>query len=454
MRTSLRLFPTLALAACAVGGAGTPATPEPEVTAATPPPVRVPEDRPFAITANTRGDIVVEVTAGTPRGRRDTTGAFGRAIELQEVGAGDERTKACGREWRQSEARASGSVVPRRGEGAGVTELTVAVATSARRGFYREKGVLTCTQRVESPASASARARFRTAIALSAGEGVKDRLMIQVSGQPYSRLGITLADSTGAQLPLAPAPGGGAMAELPGAGAYQLSGTLTASAEPGRQANAESSRRATVRLHSLRDALTAAFQASPTPDLLVPFDVPLDARELSAGFSRSVLGEAQAWRPCPDKTACGGRGEELLVTGVRVRPASGGVHVVVGIQGRRGRADTVAYLGDFQGERDSLRLVSLALSGSSLDRRDLAAVGAVLLGRLGLARADAGTPLRISAAELVGRFPVPWGGACVGRGDGVFFRGLRPPTDPELFVAAYGMPIESAVACPAGAGRR
>ncbi len=453
MRALLPL-PLLALAACAAGGAAPASAPAPDVTAATPPPVRVPEDRPYALTVTTRGDVAGEVTAGPARGRRDTTGAFGAPVDLQEAGAGDERAKACGREWRQSEARASGAVTPRRATGPGVSEVTLAVAASARRGFYREKGVLTCTQRVESPAAASARARFRMAIALSAGEGVRDRLMIQVLGQPYSRLGITLADSAGRSLPLTPAPGGDAMAELPQSGAYVLSGSLSAAVQPERPAPAEGSRRATVRLHSLRDALAEAFGSPPTPDLLVPFDVPLDARELSLGLTRSVLGGAQAWRPCPDEAACGGRGEELLVTGVRALPAAGGVRVTYGMQGRRGRVDTVAFLGDFEGERDSLKLVSLALAGGSLDRRDLAAVSAVLRDRLAAARVGVGSALNVAAAPLVGRFPVPWGGACVARAEGAVFRGLRPPSDPELFLAAYGMPLEPAAACPPGTGRR
>jgi hypothetical protein len=447
-------LPLLALAACAAGGPAPAASPAPDVTAATPPPVRVPEDRPYALTVTTRGDVAVEVTAGTARGRRDTTGAFGAPVDLQEAGAGDERTKACGREWRQSEARASGTVTPRRATGPGVSEVTLSVSASARRGFYREKGVLTCTQRMESPAAANARARFRTAIALSAGEGVRDRLMVQVLGQPYSRLGITLADSAGRSLPLTPAPGGDAMAELPGSGSYVLSGSISTAAQPERQAAAEGTRRATVRLHSLRDALTSAFGSPPTPDLLVPFDVPLDAREISLALSQAVLGGAQAWRPCPDDTACGGRGEDLLVTGVRAVPAAGGVRVTYGMQGRRGRVDTVAFVGDFEGERDSLRLVSLALAGGSLDRRDLAAVSAILRDRLAAARVGVGSALNVAAAPLVGRFPVPWGGACVARAEGAVFRGLRPPSNPELFLAAYGMPVAPAAACPPGAGSR
>ena len=44
-------------------------------------------------------------------------------------------------------------------------------------------------------------------------------------------------------------------------------------------------------------------------------------------------------------------------------------------------------------------------------------------------------------------------GACIGRGEGAVFRGLRPPANPELFLAAYGLPVEPAVACPPGARR-
>ncbi len=453
MRPLPLLLPLLALTACASGG-GPASAPAPEVAAATPPPVRVPEDRPYALSVTTRGDVSVEVTAGTARGRRDTTGAFGAPVDLQQAGAGDERGKACGREWRQSEARASGGVAPRRGEGPGVSEVTVSVAASARRGFYREKGVLTCTQRVESPASANARARFRMAVAFTAEEGVRDRLMVQVSGQPYSRLGLTLSDSAGQALALAPAPGGDAMVELPRAGTYVLSGSLSVAAQPERPAPVEGSRRATVRLLSLRDALTAAFGSPPTAELLVPFDVPLDARELSLGFTRAVLGDAQAWRPCPDESVCGGRGEDILVTGVRATPAGGGVRLTYGMQGRRGRVDTVAFLAEFEGERDSLRPVSLALAGSSLDRRDLAAVSPVLRERLAGARVGVGPSLNAAAAPLVGRFPVAWGGACVPRAEGAQFRGLRPPANPELFLAAYGLPLEPAVPCPPGSGRR
>jgi hypothetical protein len=307
---------------------------------------------------------------------------------------------------------------------------------------------------VESPASANARARFRSAIAFSAGEGVRDRLMVQVTGQPFSRLGLTLTDSTGASLAFTPSPGGDAMVELPQAGSYLLTGSLTVAAQPERQPTAEASRRATVRLHSMRDALAAAFGSPPTPDLLVPFDVPLDAVELSAGLSQAVLGGAQAWRPCPDDAACDGRGEELLVTGVRAVPAGGGARVTYGLQGRRGRVDTVAFLGEFEAERDSLRLVSLVLAGGSLDRRDLAAASGVLRDRLAAARVGVGPALNAAAAPLVGKFPAPWGGACIGRGEGAVFRGLRPPANPELFLAAYGLPVEPAVACPPGARRQ
>jgi hypothetical protein len=209
-----------------------------------------------------------------------------------------------------------------------------------------------------------------------------------------------------------------------------------------------------VRLHSLRDALASAFGSPPTPDLLVPFDVPLDAREISLAMSQAVLGGAQAWRPCPDDAACGGRGGDILVTGVRAVPAAGGVRVTFGMQGRRGRVDTVAFLGDFEGERDSLRLVSLALAGGSLDRRDLPVVSGVLRDRLAAVRVGVGSALNVAAAPLVGRFPVPWGGACVARGEGAVFRGLRPPSNPELFLAAYGMPVEPAAACPPGTGNR
>src|SRR5690606_1334629 len=60
--------PLRALAACAAGGAAPASGPAPDVTAATPPPARVPEDRPYALTVTTRGDVAVEVTAGTARG--------------------------------------------------------------------------------------------------------------------------------------------------------------------------------------------------------------------------------------------------------------------------------------------------------------------------------------------------------------------------------------------------
>ncbi|MGH7584639.1 MAG: hypothetical protein ACREMH_00160 [Gemmatimonadales bacterium] len=424
----------LALAACASGG-GSPEAAEPAIAPVALPPVRVPEDRPFALTAAVRGDALLELAAGTVRGRRDTTAAFGAVLELADTRAGDERSKACGREWRGSEARASASVAPKKVEGTGVTEVTLAATARATAGFYREKGVLTCTQRKESPATASARARFRMAIALSAGEGVRDRVMLQINGQPFSRLNLTLADSAGRQLPLEAAPSGGATGELPGPGAYVLGGWLQST---------DGSRRATLRLLSLRDALTAAYGGPPTPGLLIPFDVSLDARELSASLTQAVTGGPEGWRPCPNR--CTGRGEDLLVTGARVAPAGGGVRVTLQFSGAR---DTVSYLADLEGQGDSLRFANITLAAGSIDRRNLTAANVTLQDRLAGARLGVGERLTAASREVEAKLPVAWGPACVVRGEGPpVYRGLRPPSDPELLTAAYGLGVAGPVACP------
>lgn len=433
----------LALAACASGG-GAPEAAEPVIAPVALPPVRVPEDRPFVLTAAVRGDVLLELAAGTARSRRDTTAAFGAVLELADTRAGDERSKACGREWRGSEARASASVAPKKVEGTGVTEVALAATARATAGFYREKGVLTCTQRKESPATASARARFRMAVALSAGEGVRDRVMLQINGQPFSRLNLTLADSAGTQLPLEAAPSGGVTGELPGPGTYVLGGWLQSTVQPTDGRPADGSRRATLRLLSLRDVLTAAYGGPPTPGLLIPFDVALDARELSASLTQAVAGGASGWRPCPNR--CAGRGEDLLVTGARVAPAGGGVRLTLQFSGAR---DTVSYLADLEGEGDSLRFANIALAGGSIDRRDLTAANVVLQDRLASARLGVGERLTAAARAVEAKLPVTWGPACVVRGQGrPVFRGLRPPSDPELLTAAYGLGVAGPVVCP------
>ena len=432
----------LALTACASGG-GSPESAEPEIAPVALPAVRVPEDRPFALTVAVRGDVLLDLAAGTTRSRRDSTASFGAALEMAETRAGDERGKACGREWRGSEARASASVAPRKGDGQGVTEVALAATVRATNGHYREKGVLTCTQRKESPANASARARFRMAIALSAGEGVQDRVMLQITGQPFSRLNLTLSDSAGTQLPLEAAPSGGVTGTLPGPGAYVLGGWLQSAVQPTGARPADGSRRATLRLLSLRDALTAAYGGPPTPDLLLPYDVSLDARELSASLTQAIAG-AEGWRPCPNR--CGERGEDLLVTGARVAPAGGGVRITYQFSGER---DTVSYLADLEGEGDSLRFASIALAGGSIDRRDLTAANVTLQDRLAAARIGVGERLAAATRDVEAKLPVAWGPACVVRGEGSpVFRGLRPPSDPELFTAAYGLAVAGPVACP------
>jgi hypothetical protein len=433
----------LALTACASGG-GSPEAAAPEIAPVALPAVRVPEDRPFALTATVRGDVLLELAAGTARSRRDSTAAFGAALELADTRAGDERTKACGREWKGSEARASGSVSPKKVEGTGVTEVALAATARATAGFYREKGVLTCTQRKESAATANSRARFRMAIALSAGEGVRDRVMLQINGQPFSRLNLTLHDSAGTNLPLEAAPSGGVTGELPGPGAYVLGGWLQTTVQPTGGRPADGSRRATLRLLSLRDALTAAYGGPPTPGLLIPFDVALDARELSAALTQAVTGGPQGWRPCPNR--CGGRGEDLVVSAARVAPAGGGVRLTLQFAGPR---DTVSYLADLEGTGDSLRFANIALAGGSIDRRDLTAANVALQDRIAGARLGVGERLAAATREVAAKLPVAWGPACVVRGEGApVFRGLRPPSDPELVTAAYGLGVAGPVACP------
>ena len=69
--------------------------------------------------------------------------------------------------------------------------------------------------------------------------------------------------------------------------------------------------------------------------------------------------------------------------------------------------------------------------------------------RIASARLGVGERLAAATREVETKLPVAWGPACVVRGEGApVFRGLRPPSDPELVTAAYGLRVAGPVVCP------
>lgn len=431
---------TASLGGCAAGGAPEAPAPMAEVAA---PEALVARAPAWTITIAAAGEAAASATVGTDRQRRaNPLGADG-SVSVTASRDGTERTAACGTDFTESRARARASL--RAGaDSLGAVYQSAEIAISARGGNWREKGTLTCGRRRTSPAESSARVGFRLTITAEGEPGFTDRLMVRATGQPASRLALKLVDSAGTDVPLVEA-GDGHTAMI-GAGSYVLTGTLQAAvtaAADGKES--ELSRRATVQAQGLRAALSAQGGIQ-TGGLRRGLEVALPAPVLGEGIGGALLGGADAWRPCPDKSSCDGRGEDLLVTGASATALGGGARVAVGLSGKGERVDSLVWVTGLAADSASLRLDRLVPSGSTLDRRTTEALVPVIAARL----AEVSIPIEASVrAAATAAEPVRWAGTCVPPG-ALAFEGVLAPGDPGTIRLAYSADAGTPVTCTAG----
>lgn len=431
-----------ALACSSGGGAKAPeAAPVPAAPPSDIPPVRVvlgtaPSFEGVA-TGNGWADGSASADAGA-RYFREVSGSRGQVFELKNDATGDEKDKACGKDWRTSTARSAAVVTPDAGRGNVGFSLS-AIAT-ARRGYWRTKATLSCTTINYTEAQAATMARGQASILLGGRAGDRDQLVVETTGSNSSEWALSVTDSAGTKY--APTSVGSTLvAAVPGAGRYSVAASVTARvATAGGKDSVDQRLKATVRVSSLRYALATAIGSPPLGNLDASFTVDVPAAALVAPMDAALAG----YQPCAAKPGCAGKVSDLSVNATSVRAAGGGAVVQLTLVGKKRAPLPVRLVGSVVVRADSLRIVDLRLADGQPQvskKRDLSAAVSLFAGR---ASSVAATPLapRQGAAEsaLRARFPVRVGDLCVEAPAGAAaFNGTAPASDSTAFRVYFGL---------------
>lgn len=451
IRTIVRQLPIAAVAAllaCSAGGGTTPAGPAPAAPASAIPAVRVPPAVEPTFEATVTGNGWVDGTVGGgARYFRETGGTANQPFELRGAELGDEKDKACGKDWRPSEARSIVTVVPQVDPTQRTAGFTLNADAASTRGRWREKGVLTCTTVSRSDAQSASMARGLIAVTLGGPVGGRDRLFIDTTGFSTGEWAFRVSDTGGNPLATERL-GTGLVAEVPGPGRYEVVASVTARAAAAGRDSLAQRLRASVRVASLRNAIAAATGRYPTPDMQVPFDVVVSTPEISGSIQRALAN----YQPCGAKPGCAGKVFDAAVRAVWVRSLGGGAAIDLVFAGTKRAPVNIRLIGEAEIRGDSLYLTSAHLDPSQRDiagKRDLADAAAKLAGRIAASGHPIAAPRQEGEQAVRSRFPVPWGAVCVAAASTPpAFLGLRPVADSTALAVVFALAPEPARACP------
>ncbi len=440
------------LACSSGGGAKSPeAAPVPAPPPADLPPVLVLEGPAPSFEGIATGNGWVDGSASAEAGARyfrEVSGTRGQQFELRNDATGDEKDKACGKDWRASSARSVVVVTPDAGRG--TVGFALSATASARRGYWRTKATLSCTTLNHTDAQAASMARGQAWVTLAGGPADRDQLVVETTGFDAGEWALSVTDTAGQKF--TPAQVGTAqVAAIPGGGRYSVAASVTARVSTaGAKDSVEQRLRATVRVSSLRNALAAATGRVPLPELDLPVPITIPAAELA----ERMQAQLQGYKPCGAPGGCGGKVSDLSTTTVNVRPAGGGAVVELALVATKKNPLTVRLVGNTRVHADSLSLVNLRLAPGQADlakKRDLSVALARLAERAAGAAVDLAPRTRAADAQLRTRFPVRVGELCSGVMPGsAAFLGTRPAADTTAFLAVFGVTPGLVQPCPKG----
>lgn len=438
--------------ACSSGGAKAPeAAPAPAPSAAALPPALVLDGTAPSFDGIATGNGWVDGSASAEAGARyfrEVSGARGQPFELRNDATGDEKDKACGKDWRASSARSVVVVTPEAGRG--TVGFALSATATARRGYWRTKATLSCTTLNHTEAEAASMARGQAWIGLGGGPTDRDQLVVETTGSDAGEWALSVTDTAGQKF--TPTQVGGAqVAMVPGGGRYSVAASVTArAATAGARDSMEQRLRATVRVSSLRNALAVATGRPPLPELDLPVPITMPATELSERMQALL----QGYQPCAAPGGCSGKVSDLAAGAVTVRPAAGGAAVDMVLIAAKKNPLTIRLVGNTRVHADSLSLVNLRLAPGQADlakKRDLSVALARLAERVAGAAVDLAPRLRAAEAQLHTRFPVRVGELCSAVMPGsAAFLGTRPAADTTAFLAVFGVTPGLVQPCPKG----
>ena len=439
--------------ACSSGGspkAPAPA-PLPAAAAADLPPVLVLEGTAPSFEGVATGNGWVDGSASAEAGARyfrEVSGTRGQPFELRNDATGDEKDKACGKDWRASRARSMVEVTPDAGRS--TVGFTLSATAFARRGYWRSKATLSCTTLNHTDAQAASMARGQAWVSLAGGPTDRDQLVVETTGSDAGEWALSVTDTAGQKFTPSPV-GTVQVAAISGGGRYSVAASVTARVSTaGAKDSMEQRLRATVRVSSLRNALAAATGRAPLPDLDLPVPVTVPAAELAARMHAML----QGYKPCAVPGGCGGKVSDLSVSTVSVRPAAGGAVVDLVLIATKKNPLSVRLVGATRVHADSLSLVNLRLAPTQADlakKRDLSVALARFAERAAGAAVDLAPRALEADAQLRSRFPVRVGELCSGVTPGSpAFLGTRPAADTTAFLAVFGVTPGMVQPCPKG----
>jgi len=438
-RHGAALFVVAALA-CSSGGGGT--TPEVAPVLAAPPsdvpPVRVALGTAPSFEGVASGNGWADGSASADAGARyfrEVSGSRGQVFEMKNDATGDEKDKACGKDWRASTARSAAVVTPEAGRG--TVGFTLSATAVARRGSWRTKATLSCTTINYTEAQAATMARGQAWIALGGGPGEQDQLVIETSGATTGEWALSVTDSAGQKYATTQI-GSALVATVPGSGRYSVAASVTARvATAGGKDSVEQRVRATVKVASLRNTMAAKWEGAPLPNLDLPLTRDIPGAELAERMQLALAG----YRPCLAKPGCGGKVSDLSVQSVTVLPAGGGGMVEMVLVGTKREPTTVRLVGVSEVRGDSLRLADLRLASGQPrveKKKDIRAAVERFGGRAASAAVPAGFDYVIFSVIIRGKFPVRVGDLCAEAPPGApKFLGTIPSPDKVTSFSAY-----------------
>lgn len=436
------------LAACSGGGAAA-TTPEPVPGVAVGvPPVRVERLAMPSFEAAVTGNGWIDGAAAaetSTRYFREVSGIRGQPFELSGSATGDEKSKACGNDWRASSARSVVLVTPDAGRG--TVGFVLNAAATARRGFWRTKATLSCTTLNTTDAQAATMARGQAWIQLGGGAADPDQLVVETGGATTGEWALSVTDTTGAKFTPTQV-GTTLVAKVPGAGRYSVAASVTARASTtAGKDSVEQRLRATVRVTSLRNGLAAALGGAPQRDMGAPFTVTIPASEAADRMQASLAG----YQPCQTKPGCAGKVSDISVSAVSVAADAGGAVVTLTLVRQKRPPLPVVLIGDVTVDGDSLRLTGLRPGADQPElrkKRDLAAAVASVVERAssaGVPLADVRAP---AEAQVRALYPVRVGDLCVGASAApASFLGSMAAPDGGAFQLVYAVGSDPLTAC-------
>jgi hypothetical protein len=435
--------------ACSSGGSGPAAeAPAPAVAPAKAPPVLVePAPAPsFDGVATGNGWVDGAATAETStRYFREVSGARGQVFELKGDALGDEKTKACGTDWRASLARSVALVTPDAGKG--TVGFTLNATATAQRGFWRTKATLSCTTLNRTEAQAATMARGQAWITLGGGAADRDQLVIETAGATTGEWALSVTDTAGQKYPTDQA-GSTLVATVPGAGRYSVAASVTArAATAGGKDSVEQRLRATVKVSSLRTTLASALGTPPLRNLDLPFSVDVPASALAGPIGATLAG----YQPCAAKPGCAGKVSDLSVRTASAWAAGGGAVLELTLVGTKRAPLTIRLVGSTDVQSDSLRLGNLRLAEGQAQvsrKKDLGAAVALFAARASTVAAPLAPESSAAESALRARFPVRIGDLCLEVPAGAArFLGTVPAADSTAFRAVFGVTPSALQAC-------